>query len=83
MQAMLHGYRRVDMADSQTGAPINGFSCFISYPSEGVVGVETSKQWVSAQLASENKWHPEVGKLLNIDYTPKGRVSSISTVQEK
>lgn len=83
MQAMLHGFRRVDMVDDRTGQPINGYSCFVSYTSDGVEGVETAKQWVSAQLAAECKWHPEVGKLIQLDYTPKGKVSSISTVQEK
>lgn len=83
MQAMLHGFRRIDMTDQQTGRLIGGYSCFISYPSEGVVGLETSKQFVSDDLAKANSWTPEVGKMLNLDYTPKGRVSAISTVREK
>lgn len=83
MQAMLHGYRRVDMVDSKTGEPINGFSCFISFTSDGVEGVETAKQWISASMAAQCKWHPEVGKLISLDFTPKGKVSAVSTVQEK
>lgn len=83
MQAMLHGYRRIDMTDRDTGRQINGFSCFISYTSEGVVGLEVAKQFISDDLASACSWKPEVGKMVSLDYTPKGRVSSISAVHEK
>lgn len=83
MQAMLHGVRRVDSVDRDSGRPIKGFYCFISYPSEGVIGVEVAKQFVSDELAASSAWSPEVGKMISIDYTPRGRVSSISTVREK
>lgn len=83
MQAMLHGVRRVDMTDRGTGRQIKGYSCFISYPNEGVVGHETAKQFISDDLAAANAWSPEVGKLLNLDFTPRGKVSAISTVREK
>lgn len=83
MHAMLHGYRRVDMTDQATGRQIVGYSCFISFTSEGVVGVETAKQFVSDDLAKACSWRPEINKLLALDYTPKGRVSSIATVHEK
>ena len=83
MQAMLHGVRRVDMSDPQTGRQINGYSCFISFTSEGVTGCETAKQFISDDLAASCSWSPEVGKLLNLDFTPRGKVSSISTVREK
>lgn len=83
MQAMLHGVRRVDMTDQQTGRQIKGYSCFISFTSEGVLGVETAKQFVSDDLAASCAWSPEVGKLVMIDFTPKGKVSAISSVCEK
>lgn len=83
MQAMLHGVRRVDMTDQQTGRQIKGFSCFISFTSEGVTGVETAKQFISDDLAASCAWSPEVGKLVMIDFTPKGKVSAISAVHEK
>lgn len=83
MQAMLHGVRRIDMTDRDTGRPVRGFSCFISFASEGVQGVETSKQFISDDLAASCSWSPEVGKLVNLDYSPRGRVSSIATVREK
>lgn len=83
MQAMLHGVRRVDMTDQQTGRPIKGFSCFISFTSEGVTGVETAKQFISDDLAVACAWSPEVGKLLNLDFTPRGKVSSVATIREK
>lgn len=83
MQAMLHGFRRVDMLDRETGRPVKGYSCFISFTSEGVQGVETAKQFISDDLASSCSWRPEVGKLLSLDFTPRGKVSSISTVREK
>ena len=83
MQAMLHGVRRVDMTDQQTGRPVRGFTCFISYPSEGVQGEETERKFISDDLAASCAWSPEVGKLLNLDFTPRGKVSSVSTVREK
>lgn len=83
MQAMLHGVRRVDMTDRETGRPIKGYSCFIAFASEGVIGHETAKQFVSDDLAASSSWSPEVGKLISIDFTPRGRVSSIQTVREK
>lgn len=83
MQAMLHGVRRIDMTDRATGRPICGFSLFISYPSEGVQGLETAKQFISDDLASSCSWRPEVGKMVALDFTPKGRVCSVATVHEK
>lgn len=82
MQAMLHGYRCVDMQDKD-GRVIKGFSCFISYPSNGVEGEECSKVFVSQELANTCTWSPTVGKLVNVEFTPKGRISSIATVREK
>lgn len=83
MQAMLHGVRRIDMVGRDDGVPVKGFSLFISYPSEGVQGCETSKLFISDQMATASGWSPEVGKLVMIDFTPKGKVSAISTVREK
>lgn len=83
MQAMLHGVRRVDMSDSQTGRQVRGFTCFISYPSEGVQGEEVDRKFISDDIATSSAWSPEVGKPVMIDFTPKGKVSSISTVREK
>lgn len=83
MQAMLHGFRRVDMTDRETGRVVQGYSCFISYPSDGVVGMETAKQWISDDMAQACKWRPEINCLLNLDFTPKGRVCGVSTVHEK
>lgn len=83
MQAMLHGVRRVDMTDQQTGRQIKGYSCFISYASEGVIGCETAKQFISDDLAASCAWSPEVGKLLNLDFTPRGKIFSVVTVREK
>lgn len=82
MRVMLHGVRRIDMVDD-SGRQIKGFSCFISFPSEGVQGVETTKQFVSDDMCASCAWSPEIGKMLEIEYTPKGRVSRISTVHEK
>lgn len=83
MHAMLHGFRHIDMTDRETGRLIVGYTCFISFPSEGVQGLETAKQFISDGLAAANGWKPVLGELLNIEFTPKGRVSSVSTVQEK
>lgn len=82
MQGYLYGVRRVDMA-GENGGQIKGFSCFIGYPAEGVQGDEVSKVFVSDSMATKCAWSPEVGKLVNVDFTPKGRLSFISTVKEK
>lgn len=83
MQAMLHGFRRIDMVGRDDGRPVKGYSCFISFPSEDVIGSETAKQFIPDALAASSGWSPEVGKMISIDFTPRGRVSSISTVREK
>ena len=82
MQAFLHGVRRVDM-NSEDGRPISGFSCFISYPAAGVEGEEVSKVFVSDGLARQCGWSPAVGKLVNVEFTPKGKLNHIQTVHEK
>lgn len=82
MQAFLHGFRRVDM-QSDDGRVISGFSCFIGYTSAGVEGQEVSKVFVSDSLAKECTWSPIVGKLVNVEFTPKGKLSTIQTVHEK
>ena len=79
MQAYLYGSRRVDMEDNN----VHGFSCFIGYPAAGVEGNEVSKVFVSDGMAGKCGWHPMVGSLVNVEFTPKGRLSSISTVKEK
>lgn len=83
MRAFLHGVRRVDMTDQQTGRPVRGFTCFLSYPSEGVQGEETERKFISDEIAASSAWSPEVGRPVMIDFTPKGKVSAISTVREK
>lgn len=82
MQAYLYGVRRVDMTDDQ-GRKVQGFSCFIGYPANGVQGDEVSKVFVSDSIAQKCAWSPAVRSLVNVDFTPKGRLSSISTVKEK
>lgn len=83
MNAMLHGVRRIDMTDQKDGRQIRGYSLFISFPAEGVQGLETSKQFISDDLAASCAWSPEVGKMLALDFTPKGRLCSVATVHEK
>lgn len=78
MKAMLHGVRRVDMTDRETQRPIKGFSLFVSYPADGVQGEETAKLFVADDLCVACAFSPSVGKLLSIDFTPKGRVCGIS-----
>lgn len=79
MQAYLYGVRRVDMEDNN----VHGFSCFIGYPVDGVDGDEVSKVFVSDSMAQKFAFSPRVGSLVDVDFTPKGRLSSISTVKEK
>lgn len=80
MKATVHGCRRIDMTDDQTQRRICGYSIFISYPSEGVTGEEMSKQFLSDEWCSAASVSPPslVGKKVNIDFTPRGRVSSIT-----
>lgn len=82
MQGCLYGVRRVDMA-GENGGQIKGYSCFIGYPASGVVGDQVDKVFVSDDMATNCAWSPEVGKLVNLDFSPKGRILSISTVKEK
>lgn len=49
MQAYLYGVRRIDMKDDN-GGQINGYSCFIGYPADGVIGDEVSKVFVSDSM---------------------------------
>lgn len=83
MRAMLHGVRRVDMTDQQSGRPIKGFSCFLGYPADGVEGQETCKQFISDDLATSCAWSPSVGGYVDLDFTPRGKVCGIRTVREK
>lgn len=83
MKAMLHGYRRVDMTDRDTGRVVQGYSCYISYPSDGIVGVETAKQWISDDMARACNWAPEVNCYIDLDFTPRGRVCGVVTVKDK
>lgn len=82
MQAMLHGFRRVDLVD-RDGRQVHGYSVFVGYPSPGVQGQETAKQWVSDEIAAFTSWSPEVGKMVALDFTPKGKVCGIQIVREK
>lgn len=82
MQAHLYGVRRVDMTDDQ-GRKVQGYSCFIGYPAAGVEGYEVSKVFISDAMANQSSWYPRVSSLVNVEFTPKGRLSSISTVKEK
>lgn len=80
MKAMLHGVRRIDMTDAQTGRVIRGYSLFIGFPSEGVVGQEVLKRFIDDDLANSCKWHPEVGKQLFLDFTPRGKICEVTTL---
>ena len=82
MQAMLHGFRYVDMKN-ESGQEIKGFSCFLGYPSSGVEGEECSKVFVSQEIANATAWSPTVGKPVNVEFTPKGKVSSVAAVPAK
>lgn len=81
MRAMLYGVRRIDM-QAADGRQIRGYSLYIGYPVDGVHGVETSKQFVSDDLCEMCSWKPEVDMILNLDFTPKGKITSIATVRE-
>lgn len=82
MRAYLHGVRRVDMRDD-SGRSVQGFTCFFSYPSEGVQGEEVDRKFISDDLATKCSWSPSVGKMIELDFTPKGKVCGIRTVNEK
>lgn len=83
MRAMLLGVRRVDMTDRQTGELIKGYTCHISYPSQGVQGEEVDRRFVSDSLANFCEFVPVVGQMVNIDFTPRGKVSMIAMCNDK
>lgn len=83
MRAFLHGVRRIDMTDQDTGRPVRGFTCFFSYPSPGVDGEETDRKFISDDLATSSAWSPAVGSYVDLDCNLKGKIAAISTVREK
>lgn len=80
MEAMLFGVRRIDMTDD-SGRKIRGYSCFVGYPSPGVDGMETQKVFVSDELAGDCAWSPSVGKGVNVDFSPKGKLIRITNAK--
>ncbi|MCI8400095.1 MAG: hypothetical protein HFF90_11985 [Oscillibacter sp.] len=80
MKAMLYGFRRMDFVNDD-GDRVCGYSCYIGYASDGVIGQETAKQWVSSQMAKSCQWEPKVGAQLEIDFTPRGRVCAVANVE--
>lgn len=82
MQKYLCGVRRLDMMDDE-GRKVQGFSCFIGCPAADVEGDEVSKVFVSDAMAQQGAWHPMVSSRVNVDFTPKGRLSFVSAVKEK
>lgn len=83
MQVQLIGARRVDIVDNKDGKEVHGFTCFISYPSEGVDGLMADRKFIADDFAAKFSWRPEVGKLVNMDFTPQGKLGGLSTVREK
>lgn len=81
MRAMLHGFRRVDMRN-ENDQPIKGFSCFIGYSADGVEGQEVTKMFVSDSLCSSCGFSPRLGHV-DLDVTPKGKLSSIRMIDAK
>lgn len=81
MRAMLHGFRRVDMKN-ENDQPIKGFSCFIGYPADGVEGQEVTKVFVSDNICLSSGFSPRVGDV-ELEFTPKGRVSSVRMINSK
>lgn len=80
MKATFLGCRRVDMTDSSTQRRISGYSCFLAYPSQGVQGEEASKQFLSDEFCASSQVNPPslVGKKVSVDFTPRGKISSIA-----
>lgn len=76
MKCTLYGFRRVDMTDER-GRQIKGNSIFVGYPSNGVEGHETTKLFVSDDMAYLTNWVPAVGAELELDFTPRGRLSAV------
>lgn len=83
MRAYLHGVRRVDMTDRETGRKISGFTCHYSYPEDGVQGVAVDHRFVSDELAASCAWSPAVDKMIQLDFTPKGKVCGVRTINDK
>lgn len=81
MKVNLYGYRRVDFPN-ENGERVVGYSCFIGYPDDGVVGNVTVKQWISENVAQACNWvPPKPPAVLLVDYTPSRRVCCV--VNEK
>lgn len=78
MTAMLHGYRRVDMTDDRNRS-VRGFSCFFGYPSNGVVGQEVTKVFLSDDLVGPD-FDPLVDVEYDLQFTPRGKISAVRMI---
>lgn len=81
MRGKMLGFRRVDMMDDRN-RPIVGHSCFVGYPSRGVEGMETTKVFVSDELAAFYKFVPLVNGEVDLQFDPRGRLAGISNVNK-
>lgn len=81
MKVKVVGYREVDMV-SEDGKPIQGVSLYITYPNDGVVGAQASKQFVNRVMQHSCGYVPKVDQYVNLEYGPNGRVVSVAALEE-
>lgn len=82
MRVMVHGVRRVDMTDDR-GRNVRGYSLYCGYPADGVQGQEVTKLFVSDELANTCKFYPTAGVEAVIEFTPRGKISTIMVPNAK
>lgn len=73
------GYRRLDFVNDESQL-VRGYKVFISYPEQDVTGFSCDNIFFSDEALRSLDVAFSVGKSYDIQFTRKGRVSSVSSV---
>ena len=74
IKARLIGYSKLDF-QSGSGEQIKGYSLYISYPQDKVIGERTDKVFVREEIAIPKV---KVGDTLNLSFNVRGKLESIN-----
>lgn len=74
IKARLIGYSKLDF-QSGSGEQIKGYSLYISYPQDNVIGERTDKVFVREEIEIPKV---KVGDMLNLSFNVRGKLESIN-----
>lgn len=74
IKACLIGYTRLDF-QSGSGQQIKGYTLYISYPQDNVIGERTDKVFVREEIAIPKV---KIGDTLNLSFDVRGKLESIN-----